>query len=201
MANWTLAERTEVAMHYKNCNGFTLPELLITLGIIAIVLSMAVPGVSSMIKDNRLATQLNRVVADIHLARSEAVKRDVRVILCRSAAPDAPTPVCGGTAKVWDTGYIIFADDGNYSNNVYNSGTDVLLRRGQPALPGVEMRTSTWWNNSLEFNPDGTTHEQNHTAIMSLCDDRDRQQGRQIQVMPNGIPKLFADNISTCTPP
>jgi len=199
MANWTFAERTEVAMHYKNCSGFTIPEIMITLGIVAIVLSVAVPSMSSMIKDNRLATQLNRVVADIHLARSEAVKRDVRVILCRSAAPNAPTPVCGGTEQVWDTGYIIFADDGKYSNNVYNSGTDVLLRRGQPALPGIKMRTNTTWNNNLEFNSNGSTNEDNATAKMSLCDDRLSEHGRQIQVMANGIPKLYADNID-CTP-
>ena len=66
-------------MHYKNCSGFTLPEILITLGLIAILLSTAVPGISNMIKDNRLATQIKRVVADIHFARSEASKRDVRI--------------------------------------------------------------------------------------------------------------------------
>jgi type IV fimbrial biogenesis protein FimT len=187
-------------MHYKNCSGFTIPEILITLGIIAIILSTAVPGISSMIKDNRLATQLNRVVADIHLARSEAAKRDVRVILCRSASPNASTPVCGGTTQLWNTGYIVIADDGNYSNNVYNSGTDVLLRRGQPALPGVRMRTSWSWNNNLEINPNGSTNEGGAVAIMSLCDDRGKTQGRQIQVTANGIPRLFADNISTCSP-
>jgi len=187
-------------MHYKNCSGFTIPEIMITLGIVAIVLSMAVPSMSTMIKDNRLATQLNRVVADIHFARSEAVKRDVRVILCRSASPNAPTPVCGGTANVWDTGYIIFADDGNYTNNVYNNGTDVLLRRGQPTLPNITIRTNATWNNNLEFNSNGTTNEGNFTAIMSLCDDRLEEQGRQIQIMPNGIPKLYADNIDDCTP-
>jgi type IV fimbrial biogenesis protein FimT len=187
-------------MPYKNCSGFTIPEIIITLGIIAIILSMAVPGMSSMIKDNRLATQLNRVVADIHLARSEAAKRDVRVILCRSASPNASTPACSGTTQIWDTGYLVFADDGNYSNNVYNSGTDILLRRGQPALPGVRMRTSWSWNNNLEINPNGSTNEGGATAIMSLCDDRGNTQGRQIQVTANGIPKLFADNISTCTP-
>ncbi len=187
-------------MSYKKCSGFTIPEIFITLGIIAIILSMAVPGISNMIKDNRLATQINRVVADIHFARSEASKRDVRVIMCRSAMPTAGTPSCSGTAQVWDTGYIIFADDGSYNNNVYNSGTDVLLRRGQPSLPGVKLRTSWSWNNNLEFNPSGSTNEGGATAIMSICDDRGKAQGRQIQVMANGIPKLFADNISTCYP-
>ena len=187
-------------MHYKNCSGFTLPEIIITLGIVAIILSTAVPGLSNMIKDNRLATQINRVVADIHFARSEAAKRDVRVIMCRSAAPNASSPTCSGTAQLWDTGYLVFADDGSYSNSTYNAGTDILLRRGQPALPGVRMRTSWSWNNNLEINPNGSTNEGGATAIMSICDDRGDTQGRQIQVAANGIPKLFADNISTCAP-
>jgi type IV fimbrial biogenesis protein FimT len=170
------------------------------MGIIAIILSTAVPGISSMIKDNRLATQINRVVADIHFARSEAVKRDVRVILCRTSDPNMSSPTCSGTAQTWDTGYLVFADDGNYSNNVYNSGTDTLLRRGQPALPGVRIRTSWSWNNNLEINPSGSTNEGGAVAIMSICDDRGNAQGRQIQVGANGIPKLYVDNITTCTP-
>ncbi len=72
---------------YKNTRGFTLPELLITLGVIAIALSTAVPGISSMIKNNALANQLNTLVTNIHYARAEAVKRDVRVILAGAHHP------------------------------------------------------------------------------------------------------------------
>jgi type IV fimbrial biogenesis protein FimT len=137
---------------FRKPGGFTLPELMITLGIVAIVLSTAVPSISSTIKDNRLVTQLNSVVADIHLARSEAAKRDTRVILCRSAMPTASSPVCGGDTRIWTSGYLIFADDGNYSNNVYNAGTDTLLRIGRPAVSGIEVRTSWSWNKNLEFS-------------------------------------------------
>jgi hypothetical protein len=63
----------------------------------------------------------------------------------------------------------------------------------------VKLRTNSNWNNNLEFNPSGSTNE-DATAIMSICDDRLEAQGRQIQVMANGIPKLFADNISDCDP-
>ena len=180
--------------------GFTLPEVLITMGIVAIVLSTAVPSISSMIKNNRLATQLNRVVTHIHMARAEAVKRDVRVILCRTNIPDAITPSCNGSTRVWTNGYLIFADDGNYSNNYYDAGTDTLLFLGQPAASGVHMRTSWSWNNNLEFNPDGSTNEGGATAIMSLCDDRGVVNGRQIQVAANGISRMIAGNISSCYP-
>jgi type IV fimbrial biogenesis protein FimT len=185
---------------YKKSRGFTLPEILITMGIIAIVLSTAVPSISSMIKDNRLATQLNSVVTHIHMARGEAIKRDVRVIMCRTTSPNASSPSCNGTEKIWTDGYIIFADDGNYSNNWYNAGTDTLLIRGQPATAGVKMRTSWSWNNNLEFNPDGTTNEGDAIAFMSLCDDRGKDNGRQIQVSPNGISRMLAGNISSCYP-
>lgn len=185
---------------HNKIRGFTLPELLITMGIIAIVLTTAVPGISSMIKDNRLATHVNSVVTHIHMARGEAAKRDVRVIMCRTNSPNAHTPSCGGTERNWTGGYIVFADDGNYNNNFYNAGTDILLIRGQPAASGVKMRTSWSWNNNLEINPDGSTNEGGAIAYMSLCDDRGKDNGRQIQVAPNGTPRMFAGNISSCFP-
>ena len=185
---------------YKKSRGFTLPEIMITMGIIAIVLSTAVPSVNSMIKNNRLATQLNSVVTHIHVARAEAAKRDVRVILCRSASPNATSPSCGGNTQIWESGYIVFADDGNYSNNVYDAGTDTLLIRGQPSTSGVKMRTNGTWNRNLEFNPDGSTNGGGATALMALCDSRGNTHGRQIQVTANGSPRMYAENIANCYP-
>jgi len=185
---------------YKNSRGFTLAELMITMGVIAIVLSTAVPALGSMIKNNRMATQLNSVVTHIHVARAEAAKRDVRVILCRSASPNATSPSCGGAEKTWESGYIVFADDGNYSNKVYDAGTDTLLMRGQAAASGIKMHTNVTWNNNLEFNPDGTTNQGDSIALMTLCDSRKKPHGRQILVAPSGIPRMSAENIDTCDP-
>ena len=70
-------------MRQKTIRGFTIPELIITMGVAAIILSTAVPSVNTTIKNNRLATQVNHIITDLHFARSEAAKRDVRVILCR----------------------------------------------------------------------------------------------------------------------
>ncbi|MDH3980025.1 MAG: GspH/FimT family pseudopilin [Gammaproteobacteria bacterium] len=185
--------------NYNKLRGFTLPEMMITLGMISIILSMAVPSVSNMIRDNKLTTHLNNVVMDVHFARSEAVKRDVRVIICRSTTVAATVPACGGTNYDWSTGYIIFADDGRYLNNTYDAATDTLLRRGMPSDADVRLRTNDNWNDNLEINPNGSTNG-GGMAVMSLCDDRGTDYGKQIQVTNNGIPKLFAGNISDCTP-
>jgi type IV fimbrial biogenesis protein FimT len=173
---------------------------MITLGIIAIALSAALPGFNSMIRNNNLATQLNSVVSDIYLARNEAVMRNVRVIICRTANPSSSSPSCGGATQTYTSGYLVFADDGNYTNNVYDQGTDTLLRRGQAANSDVIMKTNLTWNINLEFNPDGTTNEGGATARMALCDSRGKAQGRLIEVSPTGIPRMYSTPINTCTP-
>lgn len=181
-------------------SGFTLPELLITLGIVAILMTTAVPGVGSIVKNSKLSSQLSSIATDVNFARSEAVKSRVRVIMCRSSDPNSANPVCGGTAQTWTTGYLIFADDGNYANNIYNAATDTLLRRGQPSESGVGIHTNLTWNNNLEFNPDGTTNEGGSIAILSICDDRGQSFGRQIQVNPVGTARMYSSPISSCYP-
>jgi type IV fimbrial biogenesis protein FimT len=171
------------------------------MGVAAIILSTAVPGISNTIKDNRLATRVNDIITDIHFARSEAAKRDVRVILCRRD-PNASQPTCGNDSSnlyTWTNGYLIFADDGNATNSTYEAGSDILLRLGQPAASGIRMRTNMSWNKNLEFNPSGSLNE-GGVAIMSICDDRGKEEGRQITVSLSGIPNLYRDNISTCAP-
>lgn len=189
-------------MRKKNMRGFTIPEVIITLGVAAIILTTAVPGVSNTIKDNRLAARVNEIITDIHYARSEAAKRDVRVILCRSSNPNASSPTCSTNSAndyTWTWGYLIFADNGTAANSVYDAGSDILLRRGQPASAGVKMRTNATWNRNLEFNPNGSIHEDG-VAIMSICDDRGKEDGRQVVVSLSGVPRMYSDDISTCAP-
>ena len=186
-------------MQQNNARGFTIPEVIITLGIAAILLTTVVPSVNDTIEENRLATQVNDVIADIHFARSEAAKRNVRVILCKSTQPNAGSPRCSTdlqTAHTWSSGYLIFADNGNATNSTYDAGSDILLRRGQPAPDGVRMYTSSAWTKNLEFNPNGSTNEGGATAKMSICNSRERVQCRQVFVAPNGIPKAYGNDVT-----
>ena len=178
-------------------HGFTLVELMVSMGLIAILLAVGVPSVKNMVKDNRLVTQLNAVMNDVHFARSEAAKRDLRIIMCRSADPTLTTPTCGGSSNDWSTGYLVFT--GEDGNNTYQAGTDTLLRIGPPAQQGVKLLTSATWDDTLEINPTGALNEAN-TAVMAMCDDRNEAHGRQITVPLAGIPRMYSTNISDCSP-
>ncbi|MDH3978908.1 MAG: GspH/FimT family pseudopilin [Gammaproteobacteria bacterium] len=170
----------------KYSGGFTLVEMMITLVVVAILLSAAVPSFSAMIKSSRLATQTNSIITDIHFARNEAVKRSTTVIMCRSANPDATSPSCGGTQQVWTGGYLIFADDGKKTNTIYDAGTDILLRRSQAAAQDVVIHTNTAWDSNIRFGYSGNADGNGGTAVMSICDDRGTSYGREIKVMPSG---------------
>jgi len=59
--------------------GFTLIELMIAIGLTAILVAICVPSFTPMIERYRLTTTTERIVADISLARTEALHRDKNV--------------------------------------------------------------------------------------------------------------------------
>jgi len=185
--------------------GFTLIELIIVVALAAIIMTLAVPSFQHMVANNRITSHTNELVMAINMARSEAVKRNVRVILCRSANPTASPPACGGTANDWTTGWLLFAS-GN-ANDTYENGVDTLIRVGEAARTGIQIRTNATSNNNLEINSNGSTNESGGTAAFAICDDRDRdgdfdeQWGRQIQVSPSGHVRLIRAPIPNCQAP
>lgn len=87
--------------------AFTLIELMITIGILAIVLAAAVPALSQSVRNVRLTSLINDLTTSVTYARSEAVKRSRRVVICRAnTARDG----CNYAAGNWSAGWLIFID-------------------------------------------------------------------------------------------
>ena len=64
--------------------GLTLVELLVTLAIMAILLPIGFSGLSAAATSMRLTSASNLLLSRRHYARSEAIKRNSRVVLCKS---------------------------------------------------------------------------------------------------------------------
>ena len=97
----------------KTTAGFTVTELMITLAVIAVMTGLAAPAFTDFVKNERLVDEANSFILAFILARTESIKRNRRVTLCKSANPDAVTPACttAGDSN-WEDGYIMF-NDGN----------------------------------------------------------------------------------------
>lgn len=106
----------------------TLIELMITLAVLAIGLTLAYPSFTSVLRSNRVATHTNTLIASLNLARTEAVKSNRGAGVC----PSANGTSCNGVD--WDSGWLVFTDING--DGALDAGGDTVVRYvgGNPAI-------------------------------------------------------------------
>ena len=183
-------------------SGFTMIELMITLVVLAVVLGIGVPNLHSFIQNSRITTQSNNLIGALAVARSEAIKHNKPVVLCRSADPAAATPACasGGTGT-WETGWLVFQDavdpTTKTGNNTFATAEgDILLRIHETLPEGLTLRA----NNAaladyLAFAASGMTTLPAPAAgdpphHFKLCDSRGAAYGRAAVLETTGRARI-----------
>lgn len=178
--------------------GFTLIELIITIVILAIAASFAIPSFQETVLNNRLTAQVNETSSLISYARSEASKlRDGVVTVCGST--DSAT--CSGNAA-WETGWIVFRDiDGDRALETAD-GDQLLKVRG--ALSGgnslriVDLSSDS--GNWVQFASNGfpiPSATGNASGTFVICDDRGATRARAVAVNVSGQTRLARDSGGT----
>jgi type IV fimbrial biogenesis protein FimT len=157
----------------SNQSGFTLLELMVTLVIAAILGFLAIPAMTDMIRNHRIATQANDFLADLSFARSEAIKRGTNVGVCSGTGA-----ACTGGS--FSAGWLVFVDTA--SNQVFDAGVDEIIRRRERPNDGKTTLNSA--NTVIVFSARGLVSAGSGTY--ALCDDRGASQGRDILISGTG---------------
>jgi type IV fimbrial biogenesis protein FimT len=159
----------------KKYSGFTLMELMITLFIVGILLTVGVPSMKSFLQSNQLIASTNELISAFHVARSEAIKLNSRVTICESSNGKT----CATTGS-WREGWIVFVDA---NGDLANTGapcaavnTDCLLRIHDEidnpdfSLTGVDANSAAV--SSITFTSRGlprSTVGDSESATFSVC--------------------------------
>ena len=153
--------------------GFTLVELMITLAVAAILLTVGIPSFRDFIMNNRLVSQANEFAAAINLARSAAIKQQRNAYITSTAGTN------------WANGWTVWVD--NNSSNAQDA-SEVL--RVTQAFNANNTFTSTG-KTQFRYSPSGLV---DGADTLTLCDNRTGERGRQISVSAAGRVNIQATN-------
>ena len=163
--------------------GFTLLELMITLLIAGIILSIGVPSFRGVMQNQRMTSATNELVMSLNLAKSEAIKRVVYVSICKSSNG----VTCGDAGTSWRDGWIVFAN-ATVANLGVRDFADELIR----VYPGLRSEFALTpigtVDGFISFRPSGTmgTAVANMAGTLTMCDERGAGYARGILLQSSG---------------
>lgn len=146
--------------------GFTLIELMVTLVVLVIALTIGVPSFVTWIKNNRIDTATRTLAGALQLARNEAVSRQTVI-----------TVDSGGD---WSNGLRIYTDTAANGNTAYNAAEDDLIKDLDFSMDGIRTTNAVDPLDYISFTSTGLLNEGGAPRVITLCDDRGIAEGTAI---------------------
>lgn len=188
-------------MDMKKYSGFSLIELMIALAVLSIIISVGLPRMSVFFKGSRMVTNANDLIAGLHIARSEAIKRNNRVSICKSSNANDASPSCAIGAGGWDQGWFVFVegrDDGNVFGQ-YTAADGAVLRvnTGAEGANVTITADSSGITNYVTFTSRGVPKLNNgagQSGIFRICDARGLSNARGVILNASGRVRTTKDS-------
>ena len=184
-------------MKNRTQTGFTLYELLTTMLIVGVVLSLGIPNMQSFRQNSRMTAAANDLHSSFHLARTEASRAKLPITICASADSMAANPTCGGEMEA---GWIVFEDR---NGDITVDGGEPILRRFPAVTAGIVINTvgpDDYFSYASTGLGRGNVNGTPALSIMVLCDARGNVLGgsgksaaRLVVVTPLGRAAVLGD--------
>jgi type IV fimbrial biogenesis protein FimT len=135
--------------------GFTLIEFAITLGIVAILVSMALPTFGAMLANSQVRSASTTLNAAFGTARAEALRTRTSVTICARIGNTCAT---GTATNAWNSGWLVFVDTN--ANGSVDTGERIIVESGVGAS-GLDITG----NAQFVFRSSGTANSQGAITI------------------------------------
>ena len=160
----------------KTSQGFTLVELLVTLLVATLLLTLGVPAMRDFVLDGRIVAVANDYVTSINLARATAIKQQRNAQICVSTTWNNSPPTCTGGTN-WTNGWVVWVDQD--ADTVLDANE--VLRVSETQTGGTSLNGAA--STLFQYDPTGFV---NAGDTVDICDGRAGETGRRITVAATG---------------
>ena len=157
--------------------GFSLYELLMTLMLAALLLSIGLPSFSSLLARSQQAVEINALFHAFHLARKQSIMRRKVVSLCPSR--DGESCLAGTD---WSQGWIMFENTDRDSPPRVDPGE--IIVRAHDVADSVRITA-----NRQAFTL-RATHKRATNGTFVICDTRNRTAAKGLIISYTGRPRV-----------
>jgi len=169
-----------------------LVEVAVVLSITGIILAVAIPSFHAL----QMATELRAATTDLlghlHLARSEAMSRKARVVVCKSNDRE----FCVGTGT-WEQGWIVFHDR---NNNATREPAEALLQAQAALGTGLRLLSTSSVAKYVSYGPTGTTLTVGggfQAGTLTVCEQSATPvPAKQVVIAAGGRPRVQSATLS-----
>ena len=177
----------KIRERHKSQAGFSLVELMVVVMIVGVLGVLGGPVMTDTIKNNRVRAEADRILTTLNLTRSEAVKRNLPVSVCRSSNGTS----CSGN---WADGWIVFTNsDGD---NTVDVGVDQVIRVYEGLNAGYTLG-GTLNADTVTYFSDGSFA--GGVGTINICSpDADPSQGWKLMLNTVGRPRA-EHGTTTCS--
>ncbi len=174
--------------------GLTLVETLVVICVLGVLLNVVVPWASTAADSMMLTSQVNTYLSALHLTRSEAIKRNSRMTVCKSA--DGLSCSEGGG---WQQGWIIFHDA---NHNAEKDEFEVLVHKSPALSSNFQLTGNSNVSNYVSFDATGGTKLASgafQAGTLTLCrHSPSGGEARKIVINSAGRPRVQKTVVTTC---
>jgi prepilin-type N-terminal cleavage/methylation domain-containing protein len=197
----------QIARAYsKKIQGFTLVELLVTLAVVAVVMTMGLPEMANYLRNNRMSVQANHFIAVMNFARAQAISRNQEIFV---------TSLAKNNNNYWEQGWQVWVDGhagcASTAPNGKQEACEVLRDfsldsaklKGPTNLSAIsyaKLTDDTIKSRTFSFN--GGNGSLNITNDMSfyVCNAESKYEGREIVLRPTGRLRVENAHLKPCPP-
>lgn len=157
--------------------GFSLYELLMTMALVALVLTLGMPSFGSILANHRLKVEVDALFHAVHLARKSSIVRRRAVTLC----PSHDGVVCEPGLD-WSIGWMMFVNTDRDQPAVRDDDEPVLNHHSVDQNARIMSNRKTFTLRSTELRAT------NGTVI--FCDRTGRGTARALVISYTGRPRI-----------